>query len=656
MPGSYQKASQQLARSPQLADDEIHTLIRKQALWNLAWEDKVLSAEDQNVLDAECQRITHCRSTGFPSLISVSKPQGNSEVTPVDPHFAEDKNANMSDSDEFDSLYNGHAQNLLRHLLRGVPICDIDGQSHTESQLAQGPILQGLLTKKAPEFLKALREEMQNIFDHAFIQILNVSNPNPHHIKQYQIFAKLFLSIYPFLEPADGEELRIPWQAPSDPENWQQVTYQCKRKDISPTSGPLSWVLEEQDRLYAYVLEPKPKLTADSKEATQPPAHLIFMGTPHPTAQGADLAVLGNFAFRRSVGEWHDMTKVNEWLENQADKGVIVSGHSKGGVMAMMYAAQHPIKIEEANCLDPTGLCLPTLDRLCRKWNETRDKPAVNVYSTKDDPAFPLESGFLAGTNIYRIVPLTKKSAFNCRWLPEWLGRAYEAHIHHLASRSNLLVLQSDTLRENKRAKRILLDEIKSKINYLRFPVMYIELLIKIIARKIERFFDNYSKLIRGSLIVLGLIACALLAWLGVMNPGLVMILAFVGCIVSPLLLKMSNHLLEFLGGVTTKILSVCAYIVGIIAGVLYTPLRFIFYNNDERFGTNYAPIAPAVDILPETRDVVDDDAIIGNAVQSVETGGEDARALLTAATIRLDDAPAPGITPTVNGVGAAVS
>lgn len=51
---------------------------------------------------------------------------------------------------------------------------------------------------------------------------------------------------------------------------WQKVDYHFEPIDISPTKGPLTWVLEDEDRIYAH------GLVTNNKKA---PNHLLLMGT-----------------------------------------------------------------------------------------------------------------------------------------------------------------------------------------------------------------------------------------------------------------------------------------------------------------------------------------------------------------------------------------
>lgn len=241
------------------------------------------------------------------------------------------------------------------------------------------------------------------------------------------------------------------------------------------------------------------------------------------------------------------MTKVDEWIRKQNDKTILVSGHSKGATMSMIAAARHPKKIKESNCLNPTGLSMATLARLVPNWMKQKieEKPEINVFVSEGDPAFPLESGFLAGTQLYRLKKdANQKSPMNCAWLPNFLGNAYSAHICHYLGFNKTQIEPIDISQENLRLKRSILDEIKDKINWLRFPLEYLEFVVKIMTRKIERYFDERRK--------------AAVSTIGLFLP-----------IFSPLVVKVITKTVTVLAKLTHTILSIAAHITAIAWGVM---------------------------------------------------------------------------------------
>ncbi|HVY53723.1 MAG TPA: hypothetical protein VHA13_04315, partial [Gammaproteobacteria bacterium] len=293
------------------------------------------------------------------------------------------------------------------------------------------------------------------------------------------------------------------------------VTYQFEQLDISPQSWPLSSILEKEDRIYAF------GLTTSQQDAE---SHLLLMGTTYPAGQGAALAVAYNFYPLHSVGEGHDTTKVDQWIDNQ--KAVKITGHSKGATMAMITAARHSDKITQADCLNPTALSSSTLERLKLIWNKRTKTPQINVYAQAGDCVFQLERGFLEGTNLYRVIPNTDKSSMNCGApvpLPNFIRKGYEAHIHHFLGRSNALVLRMSVATENKSKWREFRNDIKYLLNWLRFPLEFLETTVTILARKAKRFYARHPKMIKAAIIVASLITLGALAYSGLLLPAVVL-------------------------------------------------------------------------------------------------------------------------------------
>ncbi len=339
--------------------------IERQALWNLGLEKKdILSETDLKLLEEELKGIVYVDGQ-LPNFIVSDSLEGNSSDELENPATA------LND----DEKYARNARNLLKHIVRGIPLCKTDGESYINSPLYADEIIETLTTKRDSRLLDSFRAEMQKVLNNSF-EYLQSGKLSPDSEKQYEIFQSNFLAAYPF--------------------------------DISPKSGPFSWVLEDEDRIYAYALVSEQAWVVN---------HLLLMGSTYTAGQGRGFANLYNFKPRNSVGEGHDMTEVDAWLEQQKknNRQVKVTGHSKGATMSMVTAARHPDVIIQADCLNPTGLCSDTLVRLTPAWDvlSQEQRPHINVYAQEGDPAFPLEKGFLEGTNIYRVLPNTDKAAMN---------------------------------------------------------------------------------------------------------------------------------------------------------------------------------------------------------------------------------------------------
>lgn len=391
------------------------------------------------------------------------------------------------------------ARNLLRYITLGSMVT-----RHGHYQKSLAAIEEGLANKRNPALLTAIRVEVQVMFNHALRQLTQRTNPlAPEDENQFEVFLSNLLALYPFLDPECYEQIKLPQKING---LWTQVIYQVGRIDISPQTGLLAKLLEEEDRLYAYYLTPVPHADA--------PIHLLLMGTTYPTGQGAVLADLYNFYPRHSVGEKHDTTLLDAWIKQQGAKKIKIAGHSKGATMAMIMAARFPEHILQADCLNPTGLCQATLNRLQPQWQSipSASRPKLQVYAQAGDPAFPLENGFLEGTQLYRLTP-QNKSCSTYKPLPKKWMQAFEAHIQHFAGRSDVTITAINLAQENRLRSREFWGNMKAAVNWVLFPIKYFSFCQELIARKCARFFKQHQTAIRIflALAVLG-IAGALVA------------------------------------------------------------------------------------------------------------------------------------------------
>ncbi|MCX7116886.1 MAG: alpha/beta hydrolase-fold protein [Legionellales bacterium] len=483
--------------------------------------------------------------------------------------------------------YACEARNVFRHLFRGTPFSAKDGDWYARSFLASETLLQTALSQRVPELYTAFRTEVQCMLDKAFAALL-AGDWTSETERQYAIFQSTLLSSLPFMDPVVGESIYLPQKIDG---KWRRISYQFVRLDVSPTNGLLAAVLEEEDHLYAYALESRNK---------QAKSHLLLMGTTHPTGQGSGLSSAYNFYPRHSVGEAHHMGEIDAWLAKQRPKNVIVTGQSKGGTMAMITAAKHPDKVTQAHCLNPSGLCKATLKRLSPSWHRLGKgvKPQINVYAQCGDPVFPIEQGFLEGTDIYRVISHTKKPAFNMAApLPRIVRKAYEAHIHHFVGREAVLFLRVNQASETNTKKRDFLDDLKSLLNWFRFPLEIGRMFVGIIHRKFERFCRNHTKELTTILFIATLAACGILAFTGFLTPlvglmasplaalfgvslsasafyGLMIGLSIVSaCLVTPLL-RLSNALLTTFAKMGYSMISAAAHIAVLIIGTVWSGVK----------------------------------------------------------------------------------
>lgn len=392
------------------------------------------------------------------------------------------------------------ARNLLRHIVRGTEIHGSDERYHKGLELVQ----YALEEKKDEGLLRELRIEMRAILLRIAERLVKKEEEKqktdtttpPANEKNYEILISNLLAAYPFVDPTDAP-IEIPQKMPNG--SWKTVMYDIKKIDISPQSGLLSLLLKDKDRIYAYGLTPR-----DNKEAQ---SQLLLMGTTYTTGQGAGLSVLNNFRPRNSVGEGHDTTLLDKWINTQ--EKVKVTGHSQGGTIAMITAARHPEKISHADCLNPTALTHATLNHLNQQWlsKEKAKRPSIHVYAQQGDPVFPLEDGFLEGTRLFRIIPGVNKKS-NLKWfIPSFIQKATEAHLHHMAGYESSLILEMNAQKENFTGWREFRADIKGALNWILYPFMYADFATHLLVRNAKEWcLEKLPKPVTTAIAVLGYI------------------------------------------------------------------------------------------------------------------------------------------------------
>lgn len=420
------------------------------------------------------------------------------------------------------------ARNLLRHLLRGS-LASKPGQSLLESPLLRFELIEALFVKRRKEIFDATRVELQKIVLNNFKK-LTAPSLDQKKEKRHETFLSMVLGIYPFIDPADNEDVQLPQKINGQ---WHLIDYQFERLDVSPKTGPLASVLEDEDRMYAFALNAKNGAPANTKNI------LIHMGTTYPAGQGSELANLYNVCPNHSVGEAHDMTEVDAWFAKQAAKSVLVTGHSKGATDALITAAKYPDKVQQVDCLNPAPLARSTLKRLKPAWNalSPAQRPVKNVYKQKGDPVAYIGKGYLEGTNIYRVVPDAENPTMKVPVL-----KTYFAHAGHYSGQENVAFVKAKTDRINRSRLREFVNDVKSALDWVLFPFGYAKYFAQLVMRKMARFYEEHKAAIRVCIIAAALLTGIGLIVAGVFIPPLLVlgkwILVQVGIALAPAVLN----------------------------------------------------------------------------------------------------------------------
>lgn len=371
------------------------------------------------------------------------------------------------------------ARNVLRNIFRGTVL-----NSDPKYLSGLGVALKNIEKEKNPKFFAALRAETHKVLSNVCEQVVGTKEEKEEfsfNITQFKIFLSNLLSIYTFFDPIENEAITIPQDIPGL--GWMRVSYRLNKIDISPKTGLLSLLIEDQDRMYAYTLTPQ--------EGSPPTAvsHLLLMGTTFQTGQGSALAALYNYFPRHSVGEAHELSLVSAWIKKEGmTRKIHVSGLSKGATMAMIVAAMHPDIVVQADCLNPTGLCHETLNRLMPLWLKAcaNSIPIINVYAQAGDPVFPLENGFLPGTNIYRILTDAAQCSAQFSYVPQFLQRIFESHVNNFAGRKNIFIIKVNLDSQNHTLRREFFADVKGGVSWVVFPIKYMHYASALCMRKVR--------------------------------------------------------------------------------------------------------------------------------------------------------------------------
>lgn len=377
------------------------------------------------------------------------------------------------------------ARNALRYLTYGTPL--------HESNLATWKNFKALFLKRDQGLLDAIREEMNKMFHRAF-DLLHENKLNSEAEIRLTIFIKNILAAVPYLNPSQNEVLYLPVK---NNKQWCYCKYHVEKIDISPQTGLLSKLIEEQDRLYAYGLV--------SHEKYAPP-FLILMGSHYPSGQGALINWLYNFYPFKSVGEKHDLTNIKDWVVSHP--GCIVTGHSKGGTMAIMLAVHFNHLISESNALNPAPLTRGTVHDLNDEILDFIKAPQckINIYIQLNDPVFLLGHELLSGSKIYSIGTKNKTTLI-------------ESHASYFAGWKSTTIVDFDLEQlQHTLSVREYVTYVKEYLNAVIFPVLYGYLLSEITARKLVRVFEENKTLITqtssvtASAICFGIVASGMIA------------------------------------------------------------------------------------------------------------------------------------------------
>lgn len=311
----------------------------------------------------------------------------------ADPNFEE---IPAEDSAEKDAII---ARNALRILMMGW--------SSSWQEMISLPILKAIFVERNRGLMRGMREAFQigfrNIYEQLVIQTEDSQTGlTPQKYEQAQLYLSNCLSLLPFSDINPYESISIPQWINGQ---WQLIEYHVTPIELTPTSGFRKLFLEDEDRVFAYGLEP---INSDIAES-----HLIFMGTTYPAGQGFVTQVATDLKGFNTVGNslyQSGRKQITKWLDKQNQ--VHVCGLSLGGSLSLLLALDQGNKLSRVDSLNPAGLYDFWIKGHIDNWDNLERKPEVVVQKQGNDPvsAFGVWKN---DWNIWHVVPPREKQGPN---------------------------------------------------------------------------------------------------------------------------------------------------------------------------------------------------------------------------------------------------
>ena len=259
------------------------------------------------------------------------------------------------------------ARNIFRLLMMGW---------QNPANLLSVNTIKAILIEHSPELSCAMRYAFQQGFTHIYAQ-LQTQNLNRSELDQTQFFLSNCLTILPYLDITPYESFDIPQYIDG---SWQLVAYKVTPIELTPTTGYLSLHIHEEQRVFAYGLEPIAHPSAQ--------AHLMFKGTTYPADYGYLTQIFADLTPFETAGESLYQTgqaNITAWLDRQPQKPH-VCGSSLGGSLALLLAIHQGEKLSRVDALNPPGLFDSWRKSPFDLWDKCPSKPPVYIQKQANDP------------------------------------------------------------------------------------------------------------------------------------------------------------------------------------------------------------------------------------------------------------------------------
>lgn len=266
------------------------------------------------------------------------------------------------------------ARNLLRVLMMGW--------TPNWHNLLTKQTFNAVFVERDHQLTQAMRHAFQEGFTHLYSQ-LQGKQLNRLEKNQADLYISNCLTYLPYADISPYESMSIPQYIAG---SWQLVDYRVVPIELTPTSGFKKLFLADNDRVFAYGLEPINHATAES--------HLIFMGTTYPAGQGFSTMVNTDLEAFETAGKKLYRTgraNITHWLDQQENK-VHVCGTSLGGALTGLLAIdkggdtfRKGATFSRFDALNPPGLYHPFRKSRFDNWDSFHTKPPVFIQKQGDD-------------------------------------------------------------------------------------------------------------------------------------------------------------------------------------------------------------------------------------------------------------------------------
>lgn len=284
-------------------------------------------------------------------------------------------------SNKFETPNDINALENNRRVGRNVLRLLMMGWQANWKDLLSWQVFKAIFVERDHGLTQGMRYAFQEGFDHVFTQLQAAQKTGLNHAQnnQAELYIKNCLTLLPFADLTLYESFRIPRLNKNG--EWEMVEYKVTPIELTPTSGLKKLLLSDNDRVFAYGLEPMNNTDAEPL--------LIFMGSTYPSGQGFWSDVETDMKGGETVGRQQLGTgekRLDAWMDRQNNK-VQVCGTSLGGSLALQWGMYRGEDISRVDALNPAGLHTPWF-RKSRfdRWDDLTEKPEIIVQRQGNDP------------------------------------------------------------------------------------------------------------------------------------------------------------------------------------------------------------------------------------------------------------------------------